>query len=308
MSILRAELAGRIFNTTLLIDGAKANTILSAIGERLAEGGVSLAPGFATVDHVAFDPARTSMGRLGDRLGRAYDREGMAPYDMVGSVAIIPIEGTLVHKGAYVGMSSGRTSYQGIQTQVARAARDDRVLGVVFEVDSFGGEAAGAFETADMIARLSAAKPTMAILTDFALSAGYLMAAASRQVVMPEAGAAGSIGAVTLHADMSQKLEKEGIRVTVLNAGARKADGNPFSPLAPDVAARMLARLEAGRQTFAAAVGRYRGKRFTKDAALATEADSYTGSEAVGMGLADALGHGNEAFEMFVKQINAKGS
>jgi transposase len=64
----------------------------------------------------------------------------------------------------------------------------------VFEVDSLGGELAGAFETADLIARLSAEKPTLAILTDHALSAGYLLASAARQIIMPEHGRAGSIG------------------------------------------------------------------------------------------------------------------
>lgn len=308
MTILRAELAGRIFNTTLLMDGQKALTILSAIGGRIVDGGVVLPDSFSAVDHVAFAPERTTMGRIGDRLGRAIDQRGGAPYDVIENIAIIPIEGTLVHKGGYVGSSSGRTSYQGLQTQVVRAARDDRVKGVVFEVDSFGGEAAGAFETADMINQLSSVKPTLSILTDFAFSAGYLMASAARSIVMPENGGAGSIGAVTMHADLSGKLEKDGIKVTVLAAGARKADGNPFGPLPPEVAERSLARLEAGRQTFAAAVGRYRGKRFTKEKALATEADSYTGNEALGLGLVDGLGHGNEAFDLFVKEINRKGS
>jgi len=308
MTILRAELAGRIFNTPLLIDEVKAQTILAAIGDRFGEGGVILPVGFATTDHTAFDPERMAMGRVGDRLGRAYDRQGTALYDMIENVAIVGVEGTLVHKGAFVGMSSGRTSYQGIQTQVTRAARDDRVKAVAFEVDSFGGEAAGAFETAEMIARLSAVKPTIAILTDFALSAGYLMASAARQIVMPETGAAGSIGAVTLHADLSQKLEKEGIRVTVISAGARKADGHSFGPLPKEVLARLEARMEEGRQVFAGAVGRYRGNRFSRQAAIATEAGVYSGREAVGLGLADALGNANEAFEMFVKQVNTKGS
>lgn len=308
MSILRTELAGRIFNTTLLMDGPKALTILAAIGGRIVEGGVVLPENFVAVDHVAFDPERTSMGRIGDRLGRAIDQRGGTPYDVIENIAIIPIEGTLVHKGGYIGSSSGRTSYQGLQTQVVRAARDDRIKGVVFEVDSFGGEAAGAFETSDMIAQLSALKPTLSILTDFAFSAGYLMASAARQVVMPENGGAGSIGAVSMHADISGKLEKDGVKVTVLAAGTRKADGNPFGPLPPEVAERSLARLEAGRQTFAAAVGRYRGKRFTKEQALATEADSYTGKEAVGLGLADALGPGNEAFDLFIREVNRKGN
>ena len=68
--------------------------------------------------------------------------------------------------------------------------------GVVFEVDSFGGELAGAFETTDLIARLSAEKPTLAILTDHTLSAAYLLASAARQIIIPEYGRAGSIGAL----------------------------------------------------------------------------------------------------------------
>ena len=42
----------------------------------------------------------------------------------------------------------GETSYEGLQAQVLRAMRNPTIKGVVFEVDSFGGELAGAFETA----------------------------------------------------------------------------------------------------------------------------------------------------------------
>jgi ClpP class serine protease len=114
------------------------------------------------------------------------DDSGRPPFAIIDGVALIPIEGTLVHKGAYVGAYSGTTSYEGLQAQVLRAMRNPAVKGVVFEVDSFGGELAGAFETADLIARLSAEKPTLAILTDHALSAGYLLASAARQIIIPE--------------------------------------------------------------------------------------------------------------------------
>ena len=174
----------------------------------------------------------------------------------------------------------------------------------MFEVDSFGGELAGAFETADLIARLSSEKPTLAILTDHALSAGYLLASAARQIIIPEHGRAGSIGVVTLHADLSAALEQRGIKVTVLRAGAQKMSANPFEPLAGDTIQRLLVDLEAARTTFAESVGRYRGNRFTSQAALATEAQDYRGSDAVALGLADATGHALEAFERFVKAIN----
>jgi ClpP class serine protease len=182
--------------------------------------------------------------------------------------------------------------------------RNPVVKAVAFEVDSFGGELAGSFETADLIARLSASKPTLAILTDHALSAGYLLASAARQIIMPEHGRAGSIGVVTLHTDWSAALERQGVKVTVLRAGAQKMAGNPFEALGEDVAQGIVSDLEAARQSFAERVGRYRGARFSAEAALATEARDYRGRDAVALGLADATGHALEAFDGFVAAIN----
>lgn len=305
MTILRAEIVERIFDRPLLLDEVKANVILSAIGDRLFEGGVSLAALAGGLADLAEPAGRPAMGRVGDRLGRAYDRERLSPFEVIDSVAIIPIEGTLVHKGRYVGMSSGRTSYEGIQTQIVRAARDPSVRGVAFEVDSFGGEVAGAFETASMMAELSRLKPTMAILTDFALSAGYLLASQARQIVVPETGRAGSIGVITMHADVSKAIEKQGVKVTILTAGARKAEGNSFEALDPKVADRIRADLETTRQAFAAAVARGRGRRMSAERALATEAGHFAGQESVRLGLADAVGDANAAFEAFRSELNA---
>lgn len=302
--ILRPELAARVFNTPLLMHSGKLDAVLAGIGGRIIEGGVVLDGAGDRIDHVAFESGRPLAGRIGDRTGRRHDAAGIAPFDVLDGVALIPIEGTLVHKGAYVGAYSGRTSYEGTQAQVLRAFRNPSIKAAVFEVDSFGGELAGSFETADMIARLSAEKPTLAILTDHALSAGYLLASAARQIVMPEHGRAGSIGVVTLHADWSQALEKQGVKVTVLRAGAHKMDANAFEALPELVAQRIVGDLEAARQTFAKNVGRYRGSRFSAEAALATEALDYRGHDAVALGLADATGHALEAFDGFVKAVN----
>jgi ClpP class serine protease len=299
--ILRPELAARVFNTPLLMHPGKLDAALAGIGERIVDGGVVLQGAGDRIDHVAFERGRPLAGRIGDKVGRILDDSGRQPFAIIDGVALIPIEGTLVHKGAYVGAYSGRTSYEGLQAQVLRALRNPAIKGVVFEVDSFGGELAGAFETADLIARLSTEKPTLAILTDHALSAGYLLASAARQIIIPEHGRAGSIGA-----DFSAALEQRGIKVTVLRAGAQKMAANPFEPLADDTIRRLLVDLEAARSTFAESVGRYRGNRFTSQAALATEAQDYRGGEAVALGLADAAGHALEAFESFVRVISMK--
>lgn len=300
------EVAQRVFNSLLMVHPGKAAAAMLAIGGRIVDGAIEIS-GADPIAHVAFENGRPSMGKIGKRLERAFEQFGELPFDVIQGVAVIPVEGTLVHKGTYVGMSSGRTSYQGLQTQVSLAMRSQAVKGVVLEVDSFGGEVAGAFQTAEMIAQLSAAKPTLAILTDNALSAGYLMASAARQIVMPEEGRAGSIGVITMHVDYSRKLENEGIKVTILAAGKHKADGNPFQALPEALATKIRAEVEQGRQRFAEAVGRYRGKRFSAAAALATEAEDFRAADSVRLGLADAVGDTHEAFAAFVAEINRKG-
>lgn len=295
-----------LFEQPHLYHPRKAETVVRMLGPRLTGLPITVVNGDGGADHVAFSAGRPSAGVIGDRLGRAYDRANVRPFDMVGGVAIIPVEGTLVHKGAWIGSSSGETSYQGLQVQIARASRDD-VRGVVFEVDSFGGMVNGAFETAEAIRKLSKLKPTIAILTDYAYSAGYLLASQARQIVMPDFGGAGSIGVVMMHADFSGNLEQEGIKVTLIHAGRHKVDGSPFMPLPVELRERWQAQVETMRERFAGAVAQGRGRRLTKAAALATEADSFDAPEAHRLGLVDAVGSGQEAFAAFVKEVNRKG-
>lgn len=310
MTILMPHVASRLFGEPLMVDSGKLAAILAGIGGRIAEGGFVL-PGVAPADHVAFGQGRPSerMGVVGghfDRVLSAFEQKrGIELLDRVGSVAIVPIEGTLVQKGKWLGSSdSGDTSYEGTRALLARAMRSDQVKGVVLEVDSYGGEVAGAFETAAMIAELSAAKPTLAILTDFAFSAGYLMASAARQIVMPPGGGAGSIGVIAMHADYSKQLEQKGVAVTLVTAGAHKADGSPFAPLADDVRGEIQARVDASYQRFVDAVGTYRGVRLPAAAARATEARTYVGEAAVRAGLVDGIVEVDEAFRVFVNRVS----
>ena len=302
-------IATRALNTPLLIDQGKAEAFMLGLGGRIVGGVIEITNGIGALDHIAFENGRPSMGKLGDGLGRTYDKYSAPTYDAVENVAIIAVEGTLVHKGAFIGASSGRTSYQGLQTQIARVKRDalaGKIKGAVFEVDSYGGEAAGAFDAADAVADLSAIIPTISILTENAHSSGYLMAAGARQIIMPEFGGAGSIGALIIHTDMSRKLENEGVKLTMIRGGRKKALGNPVEPLPADVADQMQARVDAMRGRFAETIGRLRGNRFTEEQALATEADSFGAADALKLGLVDAIGKPADAFEAFIAEVNRK--
>ena len=304
MSLAYPHLCGQLFDTPLAYHAGKAEVVLRALGPKLTGQSITIVNGNGGVDHAAFANGRASAGMLGDRMGRAYDRAGYAPFEMIDGVAVICIEGTLVQKGGWIGAESGETSYQGLQTQIARAMRNDDVKAVVFEVDSCGGMVNGMFETAAMIAALSKLKPTIGIMTDFAYSAAYLQISQCRQVVMPKYGGCAHIGALILHADYSGSLEQDGVKVTFIHAGAHKTDGNSLLPLADVQREQWQARVDAVRDDFAAAVGRGRGKRLTKAQALKTEARAYDAAEALDLGLVDAVGDGQEAFAAFIKQVN----
>ena len=106
------------------------------------------------------------------------------PYRMTpAGTAIITITGSLVNRGAWIGANSGATSYEGIGYQIAQAADDRKVRSILLDIESPGGEAVGAFETADIIRAASDKKRTVAVVNGMAASAAYALASGARKIV-----------------------------------------------------------------------------------------------------------------------------
>jgi signal peptide peptidase SppA len=294
-----AQIAQRAFNTPLMVDPAKALAFLSGLGPRITGQeitfqGVDLP--FDGLEHTT-SPARASL--FGNDLAQRQQRNGTQPFAMIDGIAVIEIAGTLVHRGAWIGQSSGLTSYEGIAAQLQAALADPAVRGIALDIDSFGGEVAGAFDLADRIRAARAQKPVHAFIAEHALSAGYVLASQADRITLPRTGAVGSIGVVALHADMSGALDQKGIAVTLIHAGAHKVDANPYQPLPQAVHDQMQRQLEVVRFLFAETVAAGRGDRLTHSAALATEAAVYRGAEAIAAGLADDLADPVTAFHAF---------
>ncbi len=219
------EIASRMFGTPLMLDPSKGDIIARAFGPRV----------LGQPDAAAHVVGGEQMGVVGEKLRNVTDWEGAPIYqgpDLVApGIALVEIEGSLVNKGKWIGKSSGMTSYEAIGVQVQDCKERDDIKAVAIEVDSYGGEVTGAFDVAEQIFELSQIKPTIAILTDHACSAGYLLASAARQLIIPQTGICGSIGVISMHVDMSAWLAKEGLKVTILKAGAHKADFNPYEAI-----------------------------------------------------------------------------
>ena len=294
-----AQIAQRAFNTPLMVDPAKALAFLSGLGPRITGQEITFQGlEVETDDQTAASlPARASL--FGNDLAQRHQRNGTQPFAVVDGIAVIEIAGTLVHRGAWIGQSSGLTSYEGIAAQLQAALADPGVRGIALDIDSFGGEVAGAFDLADRIRAARLQKPVQAFVAEHALSAGYVLASQADRIILPRTGAVGSIGVVALHTDMSGALDQKGIAVTLIHAGSHKIDANPYQPLPEAIHDQMQRELEVMRFLFAETVAAGRGDRLTQSAALATEAAVFRGAEAIATGLADDLADPVTAFHAF---------
>ncbi|MBP2303319.1 S49 family peptidase [Azospirillum picis] len=218
-------------------------------------------------------------------------------------IAIIRIQGMLVNGLGCLDPYWGMTGYDGIQAKLAAAVADPEVRGVVLLINSGGGEVSGCADTADAVFRARAAKPIVAILNEEAYSAAYWLAAATQSIAVPRTGGVGSIGAVGLHIDVTEALDKGGLTVSVLRAGARKAETMPYEPLSDAARASWLDWLEAIRKLFVADVARFRGLSVAD--LMATEARTFPAltGEALSTRLADAVASPIEAWQAFAGRV-----
>lgn len=303
--MLHARIAARAFNSPLLVEPSKAMAFLSGLGPRILGRRVELADlpvGTGDLGAGAL-PARASL--LADPLSDRLRQQGDVPYAMVDGIAVIEISGVLIHRGSWIGQSSGQTSYEGIAAQIEAAAKDPAVRGLALEIDSFGGEVAGIFDLADRIRAIRASKPIWAFVAEHAFSAGYALASQADRILLPRTGAVGSIGVVVMHADLSGQLDQDGVRVSLIHSGQHKVDGNPYAPLPEAVRADIQREIDVLRFLFADTVAAGRGGRLSQEAALATEAAVYRGMDAVAAGLADGVTDLTQGFTSFRQALGA---
>lgn len=217
--------------------------------------------------------------------GFGEDRAPAKPFAFSNGVAVIPIHGMLINRFAY---SWGFvTGYNFVQSQVAAATADPDVETIVYDVCSYGGMVAGCEETAQAIFESRSRKKTVAVVDAHAASAAYWLASAADRVVITPSGETGSIGAVATHVSIAGALEQEGIKVSLIYAGARKVDRYPYVDLTAEARAEIQAQVDSAYNSFVTAVSRYRG--LSEEKVRATEARMYTAQDARAAGLVDDI-------------------
>jgi signal peptide peptidase SppA len=268
-----AQIAGRVLNRPLLLHPDKADLILHVLQGR-----------------IGIDPLQ-DITPESNRFVGTYRRDNGSVGSMrvENGVAILPIVGSLVNRGAWIGASSGLVSYEGIAAQLREAEADPDVRAVLLDIDSPGGEATGMFATAKLVSAVNKSKPVVAFVNDVAASAAYGIASAASEIIVSPTSMVGSIGVVLTHLDRSGELEDRGVKPTLIHAGAHKVDGHPFGPLSDAVRADLQAEVMKIYDQFVGLVAEGRAGRISSETIRATEARTYLGADAIAQGLADRM-------------------
>ena len=232
-------------------------------------------------------------------------RAEFRPYVVKDGILHIPVKGVLVHDFPWQ-MWGWATGYEYIYRAFKRGMEDPKVRGIALISHSPGGMVAGCFDALDKMVALKEqyGKPVRAFAQEYAYSAAYatIMIADPGGINVSRTGGVGSIGVVTMHIDYSKALENEGVKVTFIHAGKYKVEGNAYEKLSDEAKARIQARIDELYEVFVSAVAR--GRSMSEEDVRATEALTYTATQAISNGLADEIGTLDDAMAAYVAELS----
>ncbi|MGF2865684.1 S49 family peptidase [Salmonella enterica] len=283
-------------NAPLLLEPAYARVFFCALGRESGAGSLQIPQSLESLDQAGMELV-TENYMSGNKPRARF-------YQVVNGIAVLPVSGTLVHKLGGMRPFSGMTGYDGITARLQQAMDDPEVKGVLLDIDSPGGQGAGAFDCADMIYRLGKQKPVWALANDQSCSAAMLLASACQQRLVTQTSRIGSIGVVMAHTSYASLLEQEGIDITLIYSGGHKVDLSETRKLPESVRMDYQQRMDGARLMFAEKVAQYTG--LSVEAVMETEAAIYDGQAGIDVGLADEMINAADAVTVMAAALKSK--
>jgi len=211
-------------------------------------------------------------------------------------VLIIDIAGTIDDqpKGGF--LSQAPSLMDSVLMQLKKAEKDPQVKTVLFKVNTPGGgvTASDILYHEIMVFKERTKKKVYIQMMDMAASGGYYLAMAGDHIQAHPTTVTGSVGVISVSADLSGIMDKVGVGVNVYKTGISKDMGTPFrsanaldkqlfQDLVEQMAGRFYQIVQAQRQLSDVAMLEVKSARI------------YTGVAAKQAGLVDSLGYLSEA-------------
>lgn len=204
-------------------------------------------------------------------------------------IAVLRVSGTLGRRPhlfdlAYFGMEDT----EAVQNAVEQVGLDRRARALVLDIDSPGGFFSGGPELAAAVREVSQSKPVVAWTGGMATSLAYMLASQADLVVATESAAVGSIGAMSVFVDSSERAKAHGVKVEVFtnSAGKFKGMGVPGTSLTSDQRNNLQESVERSFTIFRDIVAARRPRIEPES----MQGQKFYGAEASSRHLVDAVG------------------
>jgi protease-4 len=180
-------------------------------------------------------------------------------------------------------------------------AEDGAVAAVVLRIDSPGGTLSGSEELYLALRRLADRKPLVAVIGGVGASGGYMAAIAADRILARDSSITGSIGVILQTMEVTDLLDRLGIKPEAIKSGALKAQPSPFEKLSDQARAATEATVRDSYELFASMVGERRGLSGA-DLAVVTDGRVFTGRQALKARLIDQIGGEREALQWLAEE------
>jgi protease-4 len=185
------------------------------------------------------------------------------------------------------------------------ARKNEKIKGVMLVVDSPGGAVAPSIEVAYAIKRLREAKPVVAYASGTIASGSYYSSIWANEIVANPGSMVGSIGVIMQGADLSQVMQKIGIKTQVVSAGKYKQLGTSDREWTPYEKEELNKVIQGTYDMFVKDVATAR-KLKIEDAPNFANAHIFTASQAKEVGLVDKVGVSIDAENDLIKLSGVK--
>ncbi len=210
-------------------------------------------------------------------------------------IAEIRIDGIIMSSPAPGLAGMGMASAPRITSLIDRAARDERVQGLLLVINSPGGGAAASQEIfQELLHFKETGKPVVVSMGETAASGGYYVAAPADYIFASPASMTGSIGAIMELVDASELLENLGLEMATLKAGEFKDAGSFSRALTAMEEEYFQDMVETIQQQFLDDVLKARPLE-EEVVERVSDGRIILGSEALELGMVDELGNVNDA-------------
>lgn len=218
--------------------------------------------------------------RSADRLGLTENRQ----------IARISVEGLITEDRDQLKM-------------LKQLSEDKHVAGVIVFVNSPGGTTTGGEALFEGLRSLAKTKPVVAQLGTLATSAAYIAGLATDHMVARGNTITGSVGVIFQWAEVSQLLDKLGVKMNEIKSGPLKANPSPFQPL-DDAGKAVAEQMVAESKRWFVDLVATRRKIDTASIAGLEQGRVFTGREALGLKLIDEIGAEAEAVQWLEQKRN----